>query len=110
MAKDSFLIDQVSWHTRTPGNPEAREAIDRRFRALFSFLDRNGLLKQNAPAVTAGLLPDDFGLKAEHLTEEGLLVMKAAYDRWLAAVDHGTPPEEVKILEKALAKLRKHEA
>jgi hypothetical protein len=111
VTNDSYTIDRVSWHTQTPGNPETKNHIDRRFRALFDFLRRHALLKADAPLPSPeGTLPDDFELHTAHLTDLGLEVMRTSYDQWLSALDRGTPPEKVTILENALAKVRKHRA
>src|SRR5512146_45601 len=105
MAERNFTIDQVGWHTRVKGNPETREHIERRMRALFGFLDRNGLLQANAPRAPSHELGDDFRLESQHLTERGLALVRRAYQPWLEAVDKGTSPENVSILENALAQM-----
>jgi len=101
----SFIIDQVSWHTNTPGNTEAREQIIRRFCVLANFLNNSGLTTHNL-ICREDSIDDGFGISSGDLTELGMAVMKAAYDKWLAKVDNGMPPEDISLLEKALKKAR----
>ena len=108
---ESFTIDRIAWHTRVQGNPETKEHIDLRFRELFAFLARHALLAPGAPLPPAtGVLPDEFEIHTRHLTEEGIQVMREGYDRWVSALDHGTPPTKVAILENAVKRIRKHRA
>lgn len=98
----AFVIDQVSWHTATPGNPETREQVIRRFETLLGFLERNQLfLGRPAP------VDDDFSIASSDLTDDGLAVMKAAYDKWLRRIDRGGDPQNVDLLERALQGLKK---
>lgn len=102
---DSFPIDAVVWHTQVQGNPESREHILERFRSVAAFLKRNGLLARELPGVD-----DTFLLHSDDLTDEGLALMKAAYDKWLQRVSRGAAPSDVAPLETALAKLRAERA
>lgn len=97
----SFTIDQVSWHTNAPGNIESREHIARRFAAVANFLQDSGLTVRNlsCPEEEIG---NDFAINSEDLTEEGLAVIKASYNKWLTKVDNGMPPEDVSLLENTL--------
>lgn len=100
MAAD-FTIDQVSWHTRVVGNPEARERIVLRFWSVVDFLQRNGLT--NKPlASSLEDIGDDFGIGSADLTPAGLALMKKAYDKWLTKVDEGMSPDDLSIFEKTL--------
>jgi len=102
---ESFPIDAVSWHTQVQGNPESREHILERFRAVAAFLGANGLLVRDLPEVGDGFL-----LHSDDLTDEGLVLMKAAYDKWLQRVSRGAAPSDVAPLQKALSKLRSERA
>ena len=101
----SFVIDQVSWHTQTPGNPETREEIVRRFFVIANFLQTNGLTTHDLSCNEADI-GDAFRIHSDDLTEEGFAVMKAAYAKWLGKVDHGMPPENVNLLTRALDRVR----
>lgn len=101
----SFAIDKVSWHVNTPGNTESREHIARRFSIFSQFLQVNQLTVRDVGCRESDI-KDDFGIMSDDLTEEGLAVVKAAYDKWLTKVDNGMPPEDVTLLEKALKKIR----
>lgn len=101
----SYTIDQVSWHTNTPGNTETREQIVRRFCIVANFLQANGLTTRDVSCQEADI-DDGFGINSDHLTEEGMVVMKAAYDKWLTKVDNGMSPQDLALFEKALKKVR----
>lgn len=101
----SFVIDQVSWHTRTPGNTETREHIVKRFYVIAKFLQDNELsLRQLVRDEQE--IDDEFCIASGDLTEEGLAVMKSAYDKWLQKVDNGMPPEDLTILNRALSRIK----
>jgi len=104
---NDYVIDQVSWHTQTVGNPETIEHIERRFRSLAEFLKSNDLLSENAclPEITSPISPT-YCIRSSHLTHFGLAVMKAGYDKWLRAIDRGKSPEDIKLLVTALQKTR----
>jgi hypothetical protein len=80
-----FIIDQVSWHTSVPGNPEKPAQVKRRFRLLVDFLSDNDLLVRELlpPGVAP---PSDFCIRKSDLTEEGFQVMRRGYDRWLKKI------------------------
>lgn len=100
-----FTIDQVSWHTEVPGNPETSECIVRRFFSVASFLQDNALTNRT---LVTGLedIDDDFAIRTSDLTDIGIEVMKAAYDQWLRRIDAGVAPEDTSVLAKALTKLK----
>lgn len=102
---ESFLIDAVTWHTQVQGNPESREHILERFRAIAGFLGTNGLLARDLPEVG-----DAFLLHSDDLTDEGLALMKIAYDKWLHRIDRGSAPSDIAPLQKVLSKLRSERA
>ena len=97
----SFPVDAVAWHTQVQGNPESREHIFERFQALSVFLRDKGLLSRGIAPIS-----EAFVLHSDDLTDEGLSLMKAAYDKWLKRMDRGAGASDVAPLEKALTKLR----
>lgn len=101
----SYTIDQVSWHTNTPGNTESRDQIVRRFYIVSNFLQASGLTTHDISCQEADI-GDGFGINSDDLTEEGMVVMKAAYDKWLTKVDNGMSPQDLTIFERALKKVR----
>lgn len=101
----SYVIDQVSWHTNTPGNTETREQIVRRFCIVANFLQANGLTTRDLSCQEVDI-DESFGINSDDLTEEGMVVMKAAYDKWLTKVDNGMPPQDLALFERALKKVR----
>lgn len=99
---DDFIIDQVSWHTQAE-NTESREHVHHRFRTIAKFLDSNGLTRRPISKP----VDDSFAIRSTDLTDEGLQVMRKSYDSWLRAQDRGQSPDDLRLIEKALAKLRK---
>jgi hypothetical protein len=102
-----YTIDQASWHLRA--GSESRDKTFRRFRAVATFLQENGL-------TTRPLLPDgeveideSFRIHSSDLTADGLELMGRHYDRWLRGVDRGKPVEDLSILRKALSAIRERE-
>jgi len=100
-----FVIDCVAWHTQRPGMEGMEEETRLIYGTLIRFLQDNCL-------TTRKILPegvpvtDDVAIRESDLTHEGSLLMSRPYDRWLGAIDHGQPPTDTKILERALVKIR----
>jgi hypothetical protein len=103
--QESFVIDQVSWHTSVPGNPETREHIVRRFYTVVVFLQTNALVVRRL-LDQENEIDDDFAINSADLTEEGLAVMRAAYDKWLQKVDKGMDPADMSLFDRALKRIR----
>jgi hypothetical protein len=101
---DDFVIDQVSWHRESGSEPPEKTLV--RFKAVIRFLQARGLAKTTL--LKEGDEPaEGFCIRASELTDEGLALMKAAYDPWLREVDQGkAAPDDVSLLEKRLARLR----
>lgn len=100
-----FVIAKVGWHTKVKGNPETLEHIVARFFAVATFLQGHDLTTRTLVADRSEI-DDDFQISTEDLTEEGLALMRKAYDTWLGRVDRGADPENVTYLEESLQKLR----
>lgn len=100
-----FTIDKVAWHTQRLGNTEGRDRILDRFYAIVDFLQRNRLTVIELLA-SRSEISDDFSIRSSDLTEEGLELMRAVYDRWLRSVDRGADPSDVSAFEKTLSRLR----
>jgi hypothetical protein len=101
----SFVISQVSWLTQTKGNEGRRDSIVRHFYYVTKFLQDNGLVR-HALIERVEDINDDFAITSDDLTDEGLAVMKVAYDKWLQNVDNGLDAADVSILDRALKRLR----
>lgn len=75
------------------------------FDTLVRFLQDNGL-------VTRRLLADgeeissSFVIRRSDLTDEGFRFYQKAEQKWLSAIDRGTAPSDVSILQKALHQCR----
>jgi hypothetical protein len=100
-----FTITKVSWLTQTKGLESSRDSIIKDHFFLVKFLQDNHLVSRTLMQSIEDIT-DDFALSSTDLTDDGLAVMKAAYQKWLTKVDDGMSPEDVSILEKALKKIR----
>lgn len=101
---DDFVIDQVSWHWKSGSEPPEKTLV--RFKAVVRFLQAHGLVRTTL--LKDGDEPTErFCIRASDLTDEGLRLMKVAYDPWLRKVDEGkAAPDDVRLLEKKLERLR----
>ncbi len=100
-----FIITKVSWLTQTKGLESERATIIRDHFYAAKFLQDNSLTVR---PLMRGIedITEDFAIASDDLTDDGLAVMKSAYDKWLTKVDNGMSPEDVTLLEKALKKVR----
>jgi hypothetical protein len=105
-SRESFTIDQIGWHTSVPGNPESREEVEARFRAIAEWLQVRGLTTKTL-LHSPDELTDDFSIGSEDLTDLGLEVMRKAYSRWVDATGRGRPVSDVSIMERALQRVRR---
>lgn len=69
------------------------------------FLQSNGLTRRTL-LTSKDEIDDEFQLHSDDMTEEGMLLLGVAYEKWLTKVDNGMDPSDVRILEKALVKIR----
>jgi hypothetical protein len=98
----------VSW--AFAGSPEPLNDRRRRFWAFVSFLQKNRLTTRTvAPSFED--VSEASCLKRSDLTDEGMLIAKTGYQSWLRAADKRKEKnfEDVRILERALAKIRSAE-
>jgi len=105
MAGSGFTVDKVSWHASVKGNPETFEQIVTRFKAIALFLQENALLKEGVFFDVANI-GADFQIHSDHLSIDGLKLMKTAYSKWLRSIDRGGSPENIGLLKKELEKIR----
>lgn len=101
---DDFIIAKVSWLTKVKGNEDKGDYIKKIFSELIRFLKNNNLLVNNN--IKENIITDDLEIKKSDLTEQGFEVLKISFDKWMQALDKGTKPEKITILEKALIKVR----
>lgn len=105
IARKSFVITRVDWHTKRPGNPDPPERYYSMHWHLTDFLQRHGLTKR-VLASSLTDITDDSQIHTDDLTDEGFEFMRSGYQKWLRALDRGKDPTDTRILEKELAKLR----
>ncbi|SRR5712692_4824894 len=100
-----FNVDCVGW--KFVGSLETSDFRKRRFWALVSFLQENGLTTRTV-ANSLEEVTEASCLKRSDLTEEGLALVKIALEKWLKALDRRKhkDPENVTILRRSLTALR----
>ena len=74
--------------------------------SLMKFLIENDLLVNINPFNQDGSVKKDLIIKKSNLTEEGFQLFVKPVNNWWNALDRGTSPEKVTILENGLKKIR----
>lgn len=85
---------------------EYQEAIKKMSLSLMKFLIENDLLVDINPFNQDGSVKKDLIIKKSNLTDEGFQLFVRPVNNWWNALDRGTPPEKVTILENGLKKIR----
>ena len=83
-----------------------QEAIKKMSLSLMKFLIENDLLVNINPFNQDGSVKNDLIIKKSNLTDEGFQLFVKPVNNWWDALDRGTPPEKVTILENGLKKIR----
>ena len=83
-----------------------QEAIKKMSLSLMKFLIENDLLVNINPFNQDGSIKNDLIIKKSNLTDEGFQLFVKPVNNWWNALDRGTSPEKVTILENGLKKIR----
>ena len=83
-----------------------QEAIKKMSLSLMKFLIENDWLVDINPFNQDGSVKKDLIIKKSNLTDEGFQLFVKPVNNWWNALDRGTPPEKVTILENGLKKIR----
>ena len=83
-----------------------QEAIKKMSLSLMNFLIENDLLVDINPFNQDGSVKKDLIIKKSNLTDEGFQLFVKPVNNWWNALDRGTSPEKVTILENGLKKIR----
>ena len=83
-----------------------QEEIKKMSLTLMKFLIENDLLVDINPFNQDGSVKKDLIIKKSNLTDEGFQLFVKPVNNWWNALDRGTPPEKVTILENGLKKIR----
>lgn len=83
-----------------------QEAIKKMSLSLMKFLIENDLLVDINPFNQDGSVKKDLIIKKSNLTDKGFQLFVKPVNNWWNALDRGTPPEKVTILENGLKKIR----
>ena len=83
-----------------------QEAIKKMSLSLMKFLIENDLLVDINPFNQDRSVKNDLIIKKSNLTDEGFQLFVKPVNNWWNALDRGTSPEKVTILENGLKKIR----
>lgn len=101
---EDFAIDDISVHLAASKNVTYQQRTIECFSVFIGFLQANGLT--NRILLPTGEAPDrSLRIMRSDLTPVGFEVVKLGYHKWLKGIDRGKPIQDVKVLEKALAKV-----
>ncbi len=95
---------QTFWEANA--DEDYREDIIRMSIALMTFLKKNGLLVDIDPFNEDGSIKENIVIRKSNVTDEGFQLFVKPVNNWWNALDRGTPPEKVTILENGLKKIR----
>lgn len=101
----SFVIGKVAWDTKRQGNLTPPEFYYREYWILTDFLQRNELTVRKL-ANSLSEITDDFEIRSDDLSDEGVQFMRKGYQKWQRMLDRGGDPSDTRILEAELAKQR----
>jgi hypothetical protein len=88
-------------------NRAYRQSVLDSFRVMVEFLQANGLVAREL--IPSGEIPGEtFELWEGDLTPEGVLLVDKVVPRWFNWIEKGNPINDVSILERGLAKIRKN--
>ena len=102
---DIVLFDHQLLLNRT-NDIDYQEAIKKMSLSLMKFLIENELLVDINPFNQDGSVKKDLIIKKSNLTDEGFQLFVKPVNNWWNALDRGTSPEKVTILENGLKKIR----
>lgn len=83
-----------------------KENINKAAVFLVKFLIDNELLVNIIPFNEDGSIKKDLVIRKSNVTDEGYQLFVKPVNNWWNALDRGTPPEKVTILENGLKKIR----
>ena len=64
--------------------------------------DASAFVWFDAADPSADDISDEFSIEASDLTDQGLELMRKAYDKWVRKIDKGMDPKDTSLLAKAL--------
>jgi hypothetical protein len=102
---DNFILIDVQFFLKQNRSRSWREQILTMLSTLCRFLQENGLVTVHLIDEDQ-LVSDQLEVRRKDFTDEGFEFYRRAEQKWLGAIDRGTPPTDTRILERELAKLR----
>jgi hypothetical protein len=101
---DDYVITRIDWLLGRRGTP-AKDALIRRFFALVSFLQKQGLTTREIVSDISEVT-EESELRSTDLTGEGLALLGRSYKRWAANMDISHDYDDTSILQRELARMR----
>ena len=95
---------QTFWEANS--DEDYREGIIKSTISLMNFLKKNDLLIGIDPFNEDGSIKENIVIRKSNVTDEGFQLFVKPVNNWWNALDRGTPPEKVTILENGLKKIR----
>ena len=83
-----------------------KEGIIKSTISLMNFLKKNDLLIDIDPFNEDGSIKENIVIRKSNVTDEGFQLFVKPVNNWWNALDRGTPPEKIIILENGLKKIR----
>ena len=83
-----------------------KESILKSTIPLMRFLKTNNLLVDIDPLNEDGSIKENIVIRKSNVTDEGLQLFVKPVNNWWNALDRGTSPEKITILENGLKKIR----
>ena len=105
MARYMGFLEELKEILNANPDPDWKEKSRKESYNLLKFLEDNDLLSKTSKLSTK-TFSDDFELYGSDLTDEGYEWYDLARDKWSDSFDRGQSPDNIKILEKYLKKIR----
>jgi|SRR5689334_11271649 hypothetical protein len=104
MVDDDFVITRLDWLIGRSGVPP-EAALKCRFFALVRFLQEQGLTRRKIVSDISDVTAES-ELRSTDLTDEGMTLIRRAYDKWARHMDITHDYDDTEILQAELAKMR----
>ena len=103
-----FIIDTCKWYLHEEMDHATKlgaiEKFKTRYEPLLGFLQESSLYKSTLPKTIEDW--QSIEIKVSDFTEEGLELMTQCHDQWLNSVEKGVNPNNIKLWERELYKIR----
>jgi len=104
--ENDFAIARVKWAADLKGSTQTLPEIAHEFWVLVEFLQREGLMTRRV-ASSEMEISEDFAIMRSDLTALGYELIKMSYEKWLNGLDRGKPPEDLRVFQRDLTRVRR---